>query len=135
MDSSGRRHPITWPVAIKRAPPDLLPLYQSSRYVYEGEKFAYLFHLPNGRYRVILKFADYSYDAPGHYSFDVKLNGERVLAKFDPDAVYKTSKTAVDKQFQTIVTNKLLRIDFIANFGAAFINGIEIEPIDPAQAR
>ena len=110
---------------IARAPSDLVYLYQSSRYVYENQGFSYDFAVPNGRYSVTLMFADYSYTEAGHYLFNVKLNGAKVLTKFDPDAVYG-ARTAVDKTFETVVTNKAIHIEFFCLKGAAFINGIQI---------
>lgn len=118
-------------VPIAGASPDMQKLYQSSRYRYANESFSYIFPLPPGRYSVTLKFADYTYDTPGHYSFDVRLNGKAVLTNFDPDTVHGT-KTAVDKEFETTVTNKQLKIDFFSHVGAAFINGIQILYLGPA---
>lgn len=115
-------------VPIAGASPDMQGLYQSSRYRYTDASFSYNFPLPNGRYAVILKFADYTYDSAGHYDFDVLLNGQKVLNHFDPDTV-SGSKTAVDKKFDTTVTDKALRIDLIGHKGGALINGIEIVPL------
>ena len=118
-------------VPIAGAPTDLQHLYHSSRYVYAGQEFSYDFSVPNGRYAVTLMFADYTYDAAGHYSFDVKLNGVKVLSKFDPDAAHG-SKTAVNQTFETTIKNKQLHINFLAYVGAAFINGIQIVYIGPS---
>ncbi len=115
-------------VPILHAPPDMLPLYQSSRYVYDNGKFSYNFPLPNGKYRVTLMFSDYGFDTPGHHYFDVKLNGRQVLTNFDPNAEYGT-RAAIDKQFEVTVDDKALHIDFIGHKGGALINGIEIVPI------
>ncbi len=112
-------------VPIARASADMLRLYQSSRYRYTNENFSYQFAVPNGRYAVTLKFADYTYKEPGHYDFDVLLNGSKVLEDFDFDSVYGP-RTAVDKRFETTVTNKALTIDFIGHKGGAFVNGLEI---------
>ena len=111
---------------IARASPDMQTLYQSSRYRYNNENFAYKFELPNGRYAVTLKFADYTYKEPGHYNFDVVLNGEKVLQNFDFDTVYGP-RTAVDKKFETKVTDKTLTIDFLGHKGGASVAGLEID--------
>ncbi len=110
---------------IAGASPDMLPLYQSSRYCYPDQRFNYTFQVPNGRYAVTLKFADYSWNNAGHYIFDVLLNGQKVLNKFDLQVGYPP-KTAIDKRFETTVSNKSIRIDFVAHGAAAIINGIEI---------
>lgn len=115
---------------IAGASPDMLPLYQSSRYCYPDQSFHYGFPVPNGRYAVTLKFADYSWNTPGHYVFDVALNGQKVLTKFDPE-VGSAPATAIDKRYEIAVTNKSIQIDFIAHGAAAIINGIEIQYLGP----
>ncbi|MDQ2843609.1 MAG: malectin [Acidobacteriota bacterium] len=55
-----------------------------------------------------MKFADYTFKEPGHYDFDVLLNGAKVLKNFDFDTVYGPC-TAVDKGFETSVTSESLR--------------------------
>jgi hypothetical protein len=110
---------------IAGASPDMLPLYQSSRYCYPSQSFHYTFPVPNGRYAVTLKFADYSWDTPGHYSFDVLLNGQKVLNNFDLEVGYPP-RTAIDKRYEIAVTNKSIQIDFVGGKAGAIINGIEI---------
>ncbi|HSU60466.1 MAG TPA: malectin domain-containing carbohydrate-binding protein [Bryobacteraceae bacterium] len=115
---------------IAGAPPDMQRLYQSSRYCYADQRFNYTFPVPNGRYAVTLKFADYSWNDPGHYQFDVLINGTKVLSNFDLQVGYPP-KTAIDKRYETTVTNKAIRIDFVAHKAAAIINGIEIVYLGP----
>jgi len=126
-------------VPIAGAPPDLQPLYQASRYRYTNEDFNYSFSVPNGTYRVTLKFADYASNTRIPHNFDVKINGADVLKNFDPDVAAGTFRTAVDRTFVTTVSNKTIRIDFIGHQGGAMINGIEILPESsdqqPAAAR
>lgn len=105
--------------------PDMYPLYRSSRYCYPEQRFHYTFPVPNGRYAVTLKFADYSWDTPGHYIFDVLINGQKVLSKFDPEVGYPPL-TAIDKRYEVTVADKSIRIEFVARGAAAIINGIEI---------
>ncbi len=114
---------------IKRASPDMQRLYQSARYRYANQNFSYKFALPNGKYAVTLMFADYSFKEPGHYDFDVVINGEKVLQNFDFDTVYGAG-AAVDKRFETAVTDKSLTIEFLGHKnGGASVNGIEIIPL------
>ena len=110
---------------IARASSDMQSLYQSARYRYANQAFSYKFPLPNGKYSVTLKFADYTFKEAGHYNFDVVLNGEKVLKNFDFDTVYGP-RTAVDKKFETTVTDKMLTIDFIGHNQGASVNGLEI---------
>jgi hypothetical protein len=119
---------------IPKASPDLMRVYQTSRYVYANSKFGYSFPVPNGRYKVKLLFCDYAFDTPGHHDFDVKLNGQPVLTNFDPNAVYGT-RAAVDKDFDLDVRDKAVNIDFIAHKGGALINGIEIIPQGDSSAQ
>ncbi|MGQ9635907.1 MAG: malectin domain-containing carbohydrate-binding protein [Bryobacteraceae bacterium] len=116
-------------VPIAGTTTDMYPLYQSSRYRYTDEDFYYQFSVPNGYYLVTLKFADYTYNEPGHYNFDVRINGATVQRNFDPDAAAGASKTALDRSFEVAVNNKMIRIDFIGHAGGALINGIEITAI------
>ena len=111
-------------VPIANTTADMYPLYQSSRYRYTDENFNYRFNVPNGSYRITLKFADYTYNEAGHYNFDVRINGTAVLTDFDPDAAAGASKTAVDRSFDVVVTNKAVQIDIIGHAGGAIINGI-----------
>lgn len=117
-------------IPISGTTPDMQQLYQSSRYRYAGDPFNYTFDVPNGRYSVTLKFADYGHNEPGNYVFDVKLNGKKILAHFDPDKE-RGPHWANDKTFETTVTNKMIRLDFLAEQGSALINGIEINYLGP----
>lgn len=117
-------------VPISGTTPDMQPLYQSSRYRYAGDPFGYSFDLPNGRYSVTLKFADYGHNETGNYVFDVKLNDKKVLSHFDPDKE-RGPHWANDKTFETTVTTQKLRIEFLAEQGSALINGIEINYLGP----
>ena len=95
---------------ITHTTPDMEQLYQSSRYRYSDQNFEYKFAVPNGRYAVTLKFADYTFKEAGHYDLDVVINGKKVLQNFDFDTVYGPA-AAVDKKFETTVTDKSLVID------------------------
>ncbi len=127
---SGPSNANNAPKPIAGASPDMLRLYQSSRYCYADQAFNYTFAVPNGRYAVTLKFADYSWNDPGHYVFDVLINGKKVLRKFDLQIGYPP-RTAIDKRFETTVANKSIRIDFVAHQASAIINGIEIVYLGP----
>ena len=113
---------------IARASSDMQSLYQSARYRYAKENFSYQFALPNGRYAVTLKFADYTFKEPGHYNFDGLINGQQVLTSFDFDTVYGP-RTAVDKRFETTVTDKNVTIEFRGHQSGASVNGLEILPL------
>jgi len=59
------------------------PLYQTCRYDLDE----YLLRVPNGRYRVTLKFCEPHFDAAGKRVFDVTLEGKTVRAALDIFAV------------------------------------------------
>jgi hypothetical protein len=75
-------------------------------------------------------FADYSWNDPGHYIFDVSINGNKVLSNFDLQKGY-LPRTAINKRYETTVTDKSIRIDFAAHQASAIINGIEIQYLGP----
>lgn len=135
-------------LSIANSTPDMNLLYRNWRYRYSNQDFYYQFPLPNGRYTVTLKFADFAFDSttdtavPGYFHMDVAINGVTVLdgntvpggagpgLGWDLDAAAGAGKTAIDKTFTTTVSNQVLRIDFMGKAGGATINGIEIIP-DP----
>ena len=56
------------------------PIYQVHRYAMNAYRFA----VPNGRYRVILRFAEiFRFISPGGRVFAVDLEGQRILEQFD----------------------------------------------------
>ncbi len=122
---------------IKGASDDMQKLYQNSRYNYGVSGFSYSFQLPNGNYRVTLKWAEYrkAADVPSPHMLymSVSINGARVLHNFDPVAAAGGVLTAIDKTFSATVTKGVLRIDFMGDQGAGYIgpdiNGIEIDPV------
>jgi Malectin domain len=125
------------PSAIAGATPDMQPLYQASRYAYGNQSFSYAFHLPNGKYHVTLKWAEYRTAAQVEaqkiaYKMNVAINGQVVLKDFDLIAAAGGAQKAIDKQFDTEVSNSLLNIVFAGQPGAGYVgaavNGIEIQP-------
>jgi hypothetical protein len=98
-------------------------LYQTCRYDLEGYRLA----VPNGIYRVTLKFCEPHFDAPAKRVFDVRLGENTVLTAFD---IFANSGkfTAHDKVFDGIaVTDGQLKIDIINRVSLACISGIVVE--------
>ena len=100
-------------------------LYQSEHY--SRGPFQYQFNVPNGTYAVNLKFAEIYFTSGGHRIFDVALNGQTVLPKFDPAAV-GGAFTAVDRRFPVTVTNGQIVIQLTAVADLPTISAIEIVP-------
>ncbi len=98
-------------------------LYQTCRYNMKGYRLA----VPNGTYRVTLKFCEPHFDAKGKRVCDVKLQGKTVLSGFDIFA--KVGRFAAhDESFDGVkVTDGQLKIDIINRVSMACISGIVVE--------
>jgi len=98
-------------------------LYQTCRYNLGGYRLA----VPNGAYRVTLKFCEPHFDSRGKRVCDVRLQGQTVLSAFD--ILAKVGKFAAhDEVFDGIeVTDGRLRIDIINRVSMACISGIVVE--------
>lgn len=100
--------------------------------VYQTERYnmsAYIFKLPNGRYRVRLHFAE-TYDGMtdvGQRVFSVTINGQTVLHDFDPHKEAGGLRKPVIKEIdRVVVRGGELTIGFVKNIQNPEINGIEI---------
>lgn len=98
-------------------------LYQTCR---QGASFTYSFKVPNGSYKVNLKFAEPWFTEAGGRKFDVKINGQRVLASFDAVTAAGARFVAVDREFPSMVSNGILAIDFLAVAASPIVSAIEI---------
>jgi len=92
--------------------------------------FTYSWLVPNGIYTVNLKFADIWGSNALKKKMHVDINENRVLADFDVHAEARDSFTALDKRFNTVVTDNRLNITFTPinadGYSAAWINAIEV---------
>jgi hypothetical protein len=96
-------------------------LYQSCRYDMAG----YALKLPNGTYRVTLKFCEPHFSAAGQRVCDVYLQGQPVLKNFDIFAEVGQF-AACDKTFEAEVVDGVLKLDIVDRVSMACISGIEI---------
>lgn len=98
-------------------------LYQTCRYDLKGYRLA----VPDGTYRVTLRFCEPHFDSQAERICDVRLQGKTVLRGFGIFA--KVGKfTAHDETFDGIdVTQGQLKIDIINRTSMACISGIVIE--------
>jgi hypothetical protein len=71
------------------------PLYQTERW----GNAVYNISVPDGPYKVTLKYSENFFTAPGQRVFDVLLNGTKVEAAFDIFAAAGSAFTAVDKSY------------------------------------
>jgi len=101
-------------------------LYDSFR---EGD-FAYWVPLPNGSYRVVLKFDEPRSIGVGDRVFDVVANGVMQLKDFDILAAAGGKLKGVDRTFDVTVSNGMLVLDFRPQRGNAMISALSIAPLD-----
>ncbi len=98
-------------------------LYQSCRYNLTG----YRLSVPNGVYRVTLKFCEPHFSSAAKRFFDVKLQGKRVLRELDIFAKVGAF-AAHDETFAGIeVTDGIVKIDIVNRESLGCISGIVIE--------
>lgn len=102
-------------------------LYDSFR---EGE-FSYRVPLPNGRYRIHLKFAEPTATAPGDRVFEVTANGVTQLHEFDVLKAAGSRLKGVDQAFDARVDNGVLVLAFRPRLGSALVSALSITPLAP----
>jgi beta-galactosidase len=102
-------------------------LYDSVR---EGE-FSYRIPLPNGRYRVQLKFVEPTATAPGERVFDVAANDVIELQYFEILKAAGSRLKGVDQFFDAEVDNGMLILAFKPRRGSALVSALSIMPLAP----
>jgi hypothetical protein len=97
-------------------------LYQTHRY----NVTSYRFTVPNGNYRVTLKFAEiYAQTGTGQRVFNVRIEGVVVISNLDLVALVG-HYVAKDYVFNTTVSDNVLSIDFNPIAGPPIISAIEV---------
>jgi beta-galactosidase len=99
-------------------------LYDSFR---EGE-FSYRVPVPDGRYKVTLRFEEPSAGAAGERVFDVEVNGKTLLKHFDVFAAAGGKLRAVDRSFDVKARDGVLNIDFHPIKGQPLVSALAITP-------
>lgn len=97
-------------------------LYQSERY----GTFSYAFRLPRGNYEVTLKFAENYWDAAGSRSFDVSIEGTKVISALDLFSAASGKNLAYDRTFTVSLSDDTLGIAFTTITDNAKVNAIAI---------
>jgi hypothetical protein len=97
-------------------------LYQTCRY----GVMTYTFAVPNGTYIVKLKFAEMYLKKPGQRMFNVALNGQTVLTKFDILVAAGGPRLAVDQEFPVTISGGQIIIQFTQVKQTPMINAIEV---------
>lgn len=101
-------------------------LYATARYGLYGD-FEYRIHVPNGSYRLTLKFAEIRYWNKGDRVFHVFVNGARVLRDFDIVAE-AGPRAAIDRSFGVDVDGGVIHIEFKGIVRYGIVNAILVEP-------
>ena len=101
-------------------------LYDSFR---TGE-FAYRVPLPNGRYRVLLKFVEPDLIGVGDRLFDVVANQVTRLDGFDILAAAGGKLKGVERSFDVSVSDSVLVLAFRPRRGDAMVSALSIAPLE-----
>jgi poly(3-hydroxybutyrate) depolymerase len=122
--TGGRMYSVTNPIGNTTSD----AIYQKERYGVFSAKAL----VPNGTYRVTLRFAEIAFDARGKRKFHVNIEGRRVLDDFDIFAAAGGKFRAVDKVFTTTVSDGIVHIEFLAgSTNLPKISGIKVEATQP----
>lgn len=101
-------------------------LYQSCRYDMQG----YELKVPNGTYRVTLKFCEPHFHSAGKRVCDLKVQGKTVLEKLDIHAEVGRF-AALDKRFDNVsVSEERLKVEFAYVESLPCVSGIVVEGKD-----
>jgi hypothetical protein len=104
-----------------------LTLYRTERRTaWDDTTLKYRFNVPNGTYRVTLKFAELFYTLPNSRIFDVVVNGTTTDYHFDPFVAAGGKNRAIDRTYTVPVSNGSLSLDLVTIAGHAQICAIEI---------
>jgi hypothetical protein len=103
-------------------------VYEKERF---GKDFTYTFPslIAHGNYNVRLHFAESMMDNPGTRTFNVFINGRRVLTNFDIYATAGKNQGVVREFFANAADAGQIAIRFVGVIDNAKINGIEILPV------
>ena len=109
-------------------------LYQTERYSTNGT-LSYALPVANGRYSVVLHFAEIYWTQPGQRVFNISLEGESKLTNYD--IVREVGpRVATTKTFLATVTDSVLNLDLSVPYASggrdqAKLSALEILPITP----
>ena len=87
------------------------------------------FTVPAGKYRVTLVICDHWADAPDHRTFDISVEGKRVLKGFDPFGAKRTKGYVFAETLRNLVPVVDGRLDIEFKGKAPIISGIGVEQV------
>ncbi|WP_347157367.1 malectin domain-containing carbohydrate-binding protein [Pontibacter chitinilyticus] len=94
--------------------------------------FAYSIPVTNGQYLVRLYFTELNKTGVNLRTFDVKLEGQEVLTRFDVFAEADGALKAIYREFPVTVTDGNVSVAFIRQIENAKISAIEVVPLSEA---
>jgi hypothetical protein len=108
-------------------------LYQTERYGPDGT-LSYQLPVPNGKYRVVLHFAEFYWNEAGKRLFDVSLEGNTVLDNYDIFAKVGAN-TAVTESFTVTVTDGQLNLNLsslpqVGGRDYPKLSALEVRPLE-----
>ena len=92
---------------------------------------SYRFDVENGHYLVALRFAELTATNPGERRFHVTIEDDPVLFNFDVFVQGGGQDVAVDRSFETDVTDGHLDIEFFSQAGEPIVNAILVTELPP----
>jgi beta-galactosidase len=102
------------------------PLFETYR---EGE-FSYRIPVPEGRYRIELRFVE-PHTAPNEdRSFDVLVNGEVKLTNLDVKAAAGGALKPITRQIEAVAREGMLLVGFQPRHGQALVSALSITPLE-----
>jgi hypothetical protein len=93
----------------------------------------YRFDVPNGTYRVELKFAELYYNGAGARRFNVNIEDVAALTDFDVLLAAGGKLRAVDRAYLVTVNDGQLNINFVPVVGAPILDAIRVSLQQPAR--
>jgi beta-galactosidase len=95
---------------------------------YRAGQFSYRVPVPDGKYKITLRFAEPTASAAGERVFDVSVNDKRLLKQLDVFAIAGGKLKGVEKTVQAAAHDGALLIDFAPAKGEAVVSSIAITP-------
>lgn len=122
--------PLTTTVPISNTSDDIL--YQSGRTWAATATPGYRFTVTNGRYEVMLRYAETKVNAAGLRRFHVLLEDVQAFGSYDIFSKAGGRRAARDEVFQITVADGVLDIGFVAVTGQPKVNAIQVRRLSSA---
>ena len=108
-------------VSVEAADPRLFDSYRMGT-------FSYRVPVPEGKYKLILRFVEPTASAAGERVFNVSVNGKPQLVKLDVFAAAGGKLKGVEKTVKAAARDGALDVEFAPEKGDAVVSSIAVEP-------